>query len=394
MKSYKVSAEIKNKKVIIHVCEHAFNQHLQNVFKNSFNNYGVAEDTHMLISGGQMKTLKEIVENKIIPTTIISYDEAYKISPATLINCIDLGVRDTVKIALESGCCCELTPNQKVIVYKIRDYYSLPANQLTIGMNVCVSNIEPVFGKVLEEHAYMIGLLLGDHPYGDATDIYFRHKSDNIWKYIAEHYESNIKYYSNIIIDNKQEYKSARLNSLWPLVKKTCIYNKKTLYKQMPKKWQKYNEITICKLLAGIYDSMGVTALIFKKRNRLSYLSFVTENEQLLDDIQIMLYKIGVRSVKKKHDDNKKYVVIISSDEYRKKLCKKILPYILDEDHRYAMSHIINMNKRHVQKWEKNTTDIQYDKIVNIEYSKNYVYNITLDKNHIYLANHVVISNI
>ena len=365
--------------------------------------------TIISLGDGSYKTIDEIVSNEE-KVDIISYDETdKKIKTATIIGYKDMGIKDTIKITLESGLTFEATKDHKVLTWIRQDYPRhsewIEFKDIKVGNRIGVPRIEPFFGVYYEKDAYLLGLLIGDGSYN--KNITFRNYSDTLWDYILNNYNDNTipKWRKDFITTSGKHYREASLQQVKPILQKAGIYGQASLNKQLPNNWSKWDKESLQNLIAGLFDTDGnifYPSDIKKQRPRLSFANIC---ESIIKDMQIILLKFGIRThiqyrKAKSHEYNGKvikggkfYVLNILGKENIETFANNIP--IKEEDKVSNLKKIMQYFQDHKYKIDKSllNTDLRFEKVVKLEYGSGHVYDLLIEPYHTYMANHIISHN-
>lgn len=145
--------------------------------------------------------------------------------------------------------------------------------------------------------------------------------------------------------------------------------------------WEKYNKISLAKMLAGLFDKTGKCF-----SNKIVFSNMLKE---VITSIQEILLKFGVHSVFKEKiikKDIKEYKLYIYNKESCKLFYNTIISYSLNK---YKLKKICKW----IKTYKSNNTDLYFEKVVKIEYNIDYVYDLTIEKYHTYICNHMISHN-
>ena len=364
--------------------------------------------TRIYLADGVEDTIENIVKNKI-DVPIVSYNgETRLITTSRIINWLDMGIKDTVKITLNTGKTLEVTEDHRLLTW-IRNAVPrhpewITASQIKIGTRIGVPRSLPFFGTIYEPDARLLGLLIGDGSYSQNAAVHFGSYSDALWNYIINTYNlNNIKYYRQFITINGKNYRAARIKELVPIVKRAGIYGQTSIHKTLPKNVLQWNKSSLQKLIGGLFDTDGnffVPQDIDKQRPTISFANIC---ESIINDMQMILIKFGISSKIQyrqekdsklvKATNNKYYVLHICGKENCEAFYKNF--QILEEDKKNKLQQIYDYFQKHKYKIDKSilNTDLRFEKVIKIEYSKGHVYDLTVDKYHTYIANGIISHN-
>lgn len=358
---------------------------------------------------GKRITLKQVIKNKE-QIEIASYDTSSKrVVTGKIIGYIEKGEHETIKFTLDSGLSIECTYDHKLLTWIRNDSPRhedwIQAKDIVIGTRIGVPRIIPFYGSRHESNAYLLGLLIGDGSYSKHAQVHFGSYSDALWNHIKQ-YAMNIKYYRQFTTTENKNYRAARIAELTSIVKQAGIYGQAHDQKTLPTNWEEYNKESLQNLAAGLFDTDGNVFYPSNTDKQRPTISFSNICKKIIDDLQILLLKLGIRSKiqyrkAKPHtlpggiikETNDIYVLHICGKENIETFANNIP--IKEEDKVANLNKIIQYFKSHKFKIDKSilNTDLRFEKVVKIEYSKDKVYDITVDKYHTYIANGIISHN-
>lgn len=159
------------------------------------------------------------------------------------------------------------------------------AKNLSVGDYLIVINDVPVFGDVIQDNAYLIGLMLGDG--------YFKGKSlsvddDSIKSYVESNYSTSVRKQFTTQAGNTYTdlYIKGRRKDLFH----ESLINLTRHEKRLPSNIHEYSKESLSLILAGIFDADG-NVNVSTKGTRV-VLTNISEN--LLKDVKYQLLKFGV----------------------------------------------------------------------------------------------------
>jgi len=361
----------------------------------------VVGSTLITLLDGTQQTIESIVKNKNIKKLpcIDIKNECMTVGKITQF--CDVGLKKTIKIILNSGKTIEGTYEHPLLLYKDKKIQWERLDKLKIKDKICVPNSIPYFGQYNEENARLLGMLIGNGSYGYKNTITFNNADDELWDYIKNKcIDSNI-HTQYIAIDNRL-YQEASIIELKPLLKQIGINKQTKLNKILSKNWQIYNKQSLQELIAGLYDTNGN---IQTPKDNKFIIEFSSICLNIVQDLQTILLKFGIHSNIRKQNIKDKVI-------QGRQICSKQY-YILQIRYRYniqrfydnfkllvqskqnKLDYINEFYKTYKKRNNKNfyNDDIYLEEIVSIEYSENYVYDLTIDKYHSFIANNIFSHN-
>ena len=310
-------------------------------------------------------------------------------------------------------------------IYKIRKYIngerqtieSFPrvdwkmAANIKVGDKVMMPIEVPVFGKKHNPHARLIGLLIGDGCYGyDKTPVLSNCDND-INDYVYSNYDcATEKQYTT---KTNEEYKETRIRNICGILREAGIYGHTKGNKTLPVDFDQYDKESFCELIGGIFDTDGYVHVNCGSVK----INLSQAYKPILDSIKLFLIKIGVhcnisyiKPYEKKSgvkDKNGYYRLTIDGNSSVKNFHKNIR--LISSRKQSVLDKCVELNKKNrhsdmyvnvlYDKHEKKAELIKYyniksEKVVSVEYiGEQYVYNLTAESTHTYLANNIITHN-
>lgn len=395
----------------------ALNKGLSNVF-GSTDGMCVCAGTKIFTASGDIINIEDLLQEQ----GIIGWDEnSHSILPNTIVGIIEPRQKECLEIELKNGTIlrCSIDHpilsnnkpkaeshriNGKRIAY--REWSFRRADELQVGNWVGLANNIDYWGIEEMPNAYLIGMLIGDGTYTYESSCKLWTADPSTWKYLEENNlavligqytpeNSNGKY----SIENR-DY---RIINGMQLVKDLGIAYQKGQEKTLPKNIGKYNKDSICKLIAGLYDTDGSFSVNEEKGDY--KITLYQSNLELLENLKLILQKLGIFATiyTRKASINKMSNgrIINSNQSYRLEVTDrnsiinfyKNIPLNID----YKKEHLERIYKLVFPKLDKDHCDLsgakQY-KIVSIKHiGIQTVYNLEASETHTYLANGIITHN-
>ena len=283
---------------------------------------------------------------------------------------------------------------------RVRDWQFRRADSLVIGDFVGVVNNIDIWGSEEMWNPYLIGLLIGDGNYNKDHGVRIYSADSETWNYI-EKYQLG----GQINFDNSnynKEFRAYRIFDGPEHLRELGIYEQTKKNKRLPIHIHKYTKDSICKLIAGLFDTDGFVFCNIEKKDY--KVVFCQSNIDLINQVKEQLLKLGIHSsIQKIKEKTSKY----KDHEIKSGISYKLI--IKDKQSILNFYNQIHLNLSYKQ---KNLEEIaQYcqqgrfkdnrelsgakaDKIKKIEnIGQQLVYNLQADDDHTYIANGIITHN-
>lgn len=270
----------------------------------------VGENTEILLENGEVKTVKELVENNISSITCFGInEESYNICKNPNSEIFFNGIQDVYRVTLNNGSYIDVTDNHPFLT--INGWTE--TKFLKIKDRVATPKILPVFGKnseVTDSEASLLGYMIGDGSYTQSIP-YFVCKNE----IIKEHFEECLRKFSNEIsmkLDNSKELKiyyritkKKRIhkpNDLSLFLNKHGLKNKTSHTKFIPSAILKSSESIAACFLRALFSCDGSIYLKYNKRDKncKPSVTYTSVSEKLTRDVQGLLLRFGIFSILRK----------------------------------------------------------------------------------------------
>ena len=312
---------------------------------------------------------------------------------------IDHPILSNIKEKAESH-----TINGKRIAY--RNWSFRRADELQVGNWVGLANNVDYWGTKEMPNAYLVGMLIGDGTYTYESSCKLWTADPSTWKYLEENNLAElIRQYTPENSNGKYsiENRDYRIINGMQLVKELGIAYQKGKEKTLPKNIDSYNKDSICKLIAGLFDTDGSFSGN-KEKNTFS-LTLYQSNENLLKEVQHLLYKLGIISninIRKSSINKMKNGKTINSNvSYRLEITdrrsilkfRELIPINID----YKKNNLDIICEIIFPKKDKDHYELsgaRQAKIISIiSLGIQTVYNLEVTEDHTYLANDIITHN-
>ena len=350
---------------------------------------------------------------------IIGWDKNSKqIVPQLIHNFIEPRQKECLEIVLKNGysikCSIDhpiLSDNSpkarnKVINGKriaIRPWEFRRADELKVGDFVGLANNIDYWGNTNVPNAYIVGLLIGDGSYGKGASCRLISADPDTWRFL----ENNNLGVLNHCDDSRpekynKEIRTYRIIGGMELLHQLGIAYQTGKNKTLPKNIGKFDKVSVCNLLAGLFDTDGSISVNEEKQ---SYsITLYQSNINLLEEVRIQLHKLGIFSTigTRKAAKYKFGGKIINSNEsYRLEIHDissvikfyNLIPLNISYK-KENLQRIYNMLKDKKVQEHNDISGAKQCKIVSITpIGVQTVYNLQADYNHTYLANCIITHN-
>lgn len=283
---------------------------------------------------------------------------------------------------------------------RVRNWQFRRADSLSIGDFVGVVNNVDIWGSEEMWNPYLIGLLIGDGTYGKDHGVRMYSADSDTWNYI-EKYQLG----GQINFDDSnysKEFRAYRIFNGPEHLRELGIYEQTKKGKRLPINIHRYTKDSICKLIAGLFDTDGFVFCNIEKKDY--KVIFCQSNIDLINQVKEQLLKLGIHSsIQKIKEKTSKY----KDHEIKSGISYKLI--IKDKQSILNFYNQIHLNLSYKQ---KNLEEIaQYcqqgkfkdnrelsgakaDKIKKIEnIGQQLVYNLQADNDHTYIANGIITHN-
>lgn len=250
-----------------------------------------------------------------------------------------------------------------------------------------------IFGTETLDDPYLVGLLIGDGTYRYNSTPKLNNCDSEVWDYVESKYKCN--YEKGHITKDGKDYKEMRILGICPMLRKIGIYGQTKTNKRLPTNYQ-----SLCKedsrlLISGLFDTDGCVCC--------GKISIVQSSEEILLQIQELLYKFGVHSTIRetkprirpgRKDKNPWYTLAIENDKSVYNFAKEI-PLKIS----YKQQRLLEVIKQieSSSNWKHLSTigsGMREVRIISVEFiGLKPIYNLTAGDSHTYLANNIITHN-
>ena len=395
----------------------ALNKGLSNIF-GSTDGMCVCAGTKVYTADGRYINIEDLKQED----GILGWNEkTHEIRPQKIECLIEPRYKECVEIKLDNGrklkCSIdhpilsnikEKAESHRINGQRIayREWEFRRADELKEGNWVGLANDIDYWGIKEISNAYLVGMLIGDGTYTYENSCKLWTADPSTWKYLEENNLAElIKQYTPENSNGKYsiENRDYRIVNGMQLVKDLGIAYQKGTEKTLPKNIDQYNKDSICKLIAGLFDTDG--SFSGNKEKGTFSLTLYQSNLNLLKEVQHLLYKLGIVSNintrKASINKMKNGKIINSNTSYRLEVTdrrsilkfKELIP--INIDYKKANLNIIceivfpKKDKDHYE-----LSGARQAKIISItKIGIQTVYNLEVTDDHTYLANDIITHN-
>lgn len=357
---------------------------------------------------GTTQTIEELVQKKEINEIPCIDFDTKKIVKGNITEFHDTGVYDTITITLANGKTICGTDDHPIIV-KSREIKKarIPRwerlDKVKVGYQVGIPKELPFFGKVHNQYARLLGMMIGDGCCTSSAQ--YCTQDQELIDYISslgfKFSEIPSKCFTT---KNNKICKNGTIVGFAKYMKQANIFNKTGLNKTLPINFEKWDKISLQELIGGLYDTDGHVCIEENRRCRIAFTSIC---QNIVKDVQKILCKFGIhayiqeRKGKPNHlidgrvvNCKKYYVLHIKDKESVENFYNNIK--LLVPHKQKALENGFKILQNHKYKIPKNLidTDLRFDKVVKVEFSGlQHVYDLTVDKHHSFIANGIFVHN-
>ena len=245
-----------------------------------------------------------------------------------------------------------------------------------------------IFGTDTLFDPYLVGLLIGDGSYGYDNTPCLSNCDPEVLDYVKSKYKWSLNA-EHITKDNKL-YQEIRIKGICPELRKIGIYGQTKTKKRLPDCYQTLDKENARQLIAGLFDTDGYiskteTAAVLYQSTR-----------EILEQVQILLYKFGVYATIKKidpdvrpgrKDKNPWYALSIRDYESFYNFAANI-PLRIGYKKQALLTQHPRLDKHEVA---PGIREVAVAKVESIGVQR--IYNLTACDSHTYLANNVITHN-
>lgn len=372
----------------------------------------VCAGTRVVDNQGRFLNIEDLVQSD----GILGWKDG-NINRESIAGFIEPKTKQCIKITLESGTILRCSIDHPILIshkdqYKEiqisknprkrkikRVYQFIEAQDIKIGDSVGIANEINYWGDFTLDNAYLIGMLIGDGNYSYNSSVQLASADPDTWQYIEQNNLGKLVQTRS----NNVELRIYRIYNGTKLLRSIKIFSQTKQNKRLPDNIHIYNKESICKLLAGLFDTDG--CVYFNKSKKDYKIKFSQANKILIDLIREQLLKLGIHSniVYNKEKIN-------NFPNSRKCTCK---PYydIVIKDKQSIINFYNNITLNISRKQDKleqlydycnkgKFRDNRYlsgakaDRVIKIEdIGEQIIYNLQADTDHTYLANGIITHN-
>lgn len=375
----------------------------------------VCAGTKVYTTSGQLVNIEDLKQED----GIIGWSEITKeIKPQTISHLIEPRQKECLQITLENGeilkcsidhpILSDISPKAKMKTIKgkrigIRQWEFRRADELKVGNFVGIANNVDYWGVQEMPKAYLVGLLIGDGSYGRGQSCRIISADPDTWKYIEDNHLGVINHCDDSRPDKyTKEVRTYRIIDGMSLMRDLGIVYQSGKDKTLPKNIYKYDKNSICKLIAGLYDTDGSISVNEEKQQY--SITLYQSNILLLQEVKQQLYKLGIFSTINTRKAAKYQIggkIINSNESYRLSIGDirsirkfyQLIPLNISYK-KENLYRIVQMLQSKSPKEHNNISGAKQVKIVAINnIGIQTVYNLQADNDHTYLANNIITHN-
>lgn len=274
-------------------------------------------------------------------------------------------------------------------------YEFIPAGDLSVGDRVCEWRQVSVFGNDTLFDARFVGMMIGDGTYGYNNTPKYSSEDAELLNYVESHYDTGLS--ATHTTKKGNLYKDIRVKGICSKLREIGIYGQVKDAKRLPINYQTLTEHDTCELLSGLYDTDGT----FSAKNQ--QIEITQCNREILEQIQVLLRKIGVISTIVKYEprlsagrkDRRPYWRLTTAGRFNIMAFYEhihlLVPHkqkALDDMYSYSVAFV---SKRPFKFDARKYIVSKIRSIIDI--GKKPVYNMTVSGSHTYLANNIITHN-
>ena len=333
-----------------------------------------------------------------------------------IINNINAGVKECVRIELYNGNFLECSLDHPILIQKNKQNHSgsikyyqeifKNAGDLKINDRVIECRSIPIFGNKKLFDARFVGMLIGDGSYGLRNTPKYSSEDVELLSYIKEKYDWNLS--ATHITKKGNIYEDIRIKNIVPKLREIGIYGQVKTNKRLPDFYQMLAKEDIKNLLSGLYDTDGSILLSKERKNcrgklvKNGYITLTQSNKEILEEVKILWRKFGVigsitktlPTIKKGRKDKNPWYTLTISGRYNCLRVAEVLDLLVPhkKENLIIIKNFYDDNPS--KKETKYPKDIIVSKVKSITpLGKKTIYNLTAGLSHTYLANNIVTHN-
>lgn len=286
----------------------------------------------------------------------------------------------------------------------IRQWKFREAGELKEGDFVGLANSIDYWGNISFDRAYLVGLLIGDSTYIKGNSCRILSADPETWEYV----ESN-----NYGVINHCDYKrpekyntevrTYRIINGMSLMKWLGIAYQYGNSKTLPKNIGDFDKESVCKLIAGLFDSDG--SIFINEQKEQYSITLYQSNKALLEEVRWQLRKLGIFStieIRKPANYILRGKEIHSKESYRLQVLDKAsiinfynsihLNIKRKENNLERIYKFVQLNREYSE--HNSISGAKQAKIISVKYiGLQTVYNLQADYDHTYLAEGIITHN-
>lgn len=270
-------------------------------------------------------------------------------------------------------------------------YEFVPAKDLKTGSYIVSCDKIDQWGEEKLFDPYLVGALIGDGSYGVDKTPRLSNCDPEVLNYVESNYDCSLE--NSHITKEGKLYKEIRIKNIVAKLREVGIYGQTKTDKRLPVNFQSLTKEDSVQLIAGLFDTDGYVSKSERK------IVLTQSSKELLEQIQIILYKLGIYSTIKRREPNKKegrldknpWYIIYITDTQSFRNFKDQIPLKIN----YKKEHLANQYEitgiRSRKDRKEGYREIRVSSVTPIGNRR--IYNLTANTTHTYIANNIVTHN-
>jgi intein/homing endonuclease len=335
--------------------------------------------------------------------------------------------KECVRIELEGGGILECSTDHPLLTSEpeersnnVRQLYFRKAEELKKGSYLYKPEKVNIFPKIEVEDARLLGLLVGDGYYRKQVTLSIA--EDEVFDYVKNKYKINVT--KKFKQKNSVYYRQISILDFTKKLREYKMFGQVKEEKTIPDIIKNSNEKSITEFLAGYFDADG--NIYYDKLKKMVSVILTSNYKHLLDDVSLLLLKLGIDSkiIKEKrntkpnkgYEGQQAYIYRLYINKVRDvKLFESKIPILINKkklnlskvnnrDYKHSSGFLkkgkFNYNKKFKKgrffkenniKQLENLHQHRVKSVTNI--GEQFVYNLTASSTHTYLSNGFISGN-
>ena len=277
------------------------------------------------------------------------------------------------------------------------------AKDIKSGDQVAIIESIPFWGDRKMKEPRFIGWMIGDGNYGTTEKTprrqpRFYNCDEEINNYFDNHFDTTV--FNQYTTKSGKEYKERNIRGVTQLLRDVGIYGQSKDKKRLPENIYNYCKDDVCEVIGGLFDTDGCV----HNPERKCLIDIESSSKLLLDDLKIILHKIGIHSriyrVKARISENRKdkndyYRLSISDKTSLIAFAENIKLTVKSKQDRLEKTREVVFSRGNKLKSSSNSVrGVKYEKVLSVEYiGYKPIYNLTAGDNNTYIANGIITHN-